>query len=121
VSVERLTRAERDLLWDGATLDLTYSSPIADPRQDVEAAKASRRHVEFLFDLLDDLGWQKNDERSTFAVVADRMALAAYARERRDEIADWATDPDDEEEAARLAAQARVLQALADRIEQSAA
>jgi hypothetical protein len=116
-----ITRAERDLLWDGATLDLTFSSPIADPRRDVEAAKASRRHVEFLFDLLDELGWTENDERSTFVVTADRVALAAYARERRGEMTRWAITADDEDEAAGLAAQARVLEALAVRFEQSEA
>jgi hypothetical protein len=118
-----LTRPERDLLRSIALSDLndlSFLTPYeAWPDPDVDGWRQTRARLELVFALLDDLGWERGDQREDFAVTVDRERLAAYVRERHEEREEWMQSNRDEghEDDEQQVSELRVLEALIARFE----
>jgi hypothetical protein len=125
-----LSRVERDLLRSIALSDLndlSFLTPSkAWPDPDVDGWRQARARLEVVFALLDDLGWERGEQREVFPVTVDPERLVAYVRERHEERQGWMQsdrdqgyefDEYDEERSREL----RILEDLIARFEQSEA
>jgi hypothetical protein len=81
-----LDKEQRNALHRIATLRLGSSDTIAIAleRNDPDAALTERRILELIFRLLDDLGWNPDDQRRSFRLTMDRADRSLVLGELND-------------------------------------